>query len=73
MKIQDFLKTIFETPVGQVGEIIELGDRVEIIKVLSENNGQRQVAHIQLNLITIEEILAPIKSQYQAEVFIEIK
>ena len=67
------LAAIFETGVGQVSDIIQLGDRIEIIKVLDENRNQRQAAHIRLDLITKEEVLTPIKSNHPVRVFIQIK
>lgn len=54
----EILKVAFETPVGQVSPIFDAGDRLEILKVISqEPDNKLKVAHIMIRYTTFDEVL----------------
>ena len=65
------LQAIFETPPGQFSEIIDTGDRLEVVKVLEdEGNGRRRAAHIRISYLLLDDILAEIRSEEPITVYV---
>ena len=66
------LEVIFETPVGQFSEIIDTGQRLEIIKVLAdEGGGLRRAAHISISYLALSDVLKDIREEEPVTLYIE--
>ena len=66
------LKAIFETPVGQFSDIIDTGERLEIIKVLSdEGEGLRRAAHIRISYLLLSDVLKDIREEEPVEIYVD--
>lgn len=59
--------------VGQVSGIIDTGNTLEIVKLLANNGGKYQAAHISFRLQSIDTYLAPLKKQHPPHVYISVK
>ena len=67
-----FLEAAFNTPVGGFSEIIDLGSRLEIIKVLAdEGSGQRRIANIRIYYISLAAALEEIRQQEKVVLYLK--
>ncbi len=66
------LKAVFETQVDRFSEIIDNGQRLEIIKVLAdEGEGQRRAAHISISYLPLSDILKDIRQTEPVMIYID--
>ena len=66
------LEAIFETPVGQFSDIVDTGQRLEVVKVLSdEGEGLRRAAHISISYLTLSDVLREIRQKEPATIYID--
>ena len=67
------LEAAFATPVGAVSDIIETGYRLEIIKVLEQNDqGQRRAGHISFYYSKPETVMKAIKDRQPVKYYIDL-
>ncbi len=66
------LNTLLSLKPGQVSGIVDIGTALEIDKVLSNNNGQIQAAHISFNLQPISTYLAPYEKTQTTHRYIKL-
>jgi hypothetical protein len=62
--------TLFNLKPGQISGIINTGYSLEIVKNNSEQNGQIQASHIQLNFKDISTYLSPLESKSKEKVYV---
>jgi hypothetical protein len=67
---QQTLNTLLSLKPGQISGIINLGNALEIDKVISSNNGQIQAAHILLNLKPGSTYLQPFEQAQKTHRYI---
>ena len=66
------LQAIFETDVGQYSEIIDTGERLEIIQVITdEGNGRRRAAHISISYLPLSSVLKDIRQAEEVKIYID--
>ena len=66
------LRAVFETPPGQFSDIVDTGDRLEVVKVLEdEGNGRRRAAHIRISYLLLDDILAEIRDKEPTAIYID--
>ena len=66
------VEAIFATPVGRYSDIIDTGQRLEIVKVLDdENDGPRRAAHITIFYISLSEMLKELEAEHKPTIYIE--
>ena len=58
--------------VGQVSGIIQTGDTLEIVKLLGNNGGKMQAAHISINVASIDSFVAGYAKTHPKHVYIKI-
>jgi parvulin-like peptidyl-prolyl isomerase len=63
---------LFNMQPGQLSGIINIGTGLEIVKVLSVQNGQIQAAHILFNFQPISTYLNPIKNQENPHTYVSV-
>lgn len=64
---------LFKLKPGQVSEIIDTGYTLEIVKVLSVNDGKVQAAHVAFNYQDISVYIKPRETKYPAHRFISVQ
>lgn len=57
--------------VGQVSDVIEAGNTLEIVKLLADNGGKMQAAHISFNVTPISTYVAKYEKTHPSHVFIK--
>ena len=65
-------QALFKLKPGQFSGIINTGYSLEIVKVLQDQGGSVQAAHISFNLNPISTYIAPLERQHKPEYFIHI-
>ncbi|MCY4010827.1 MAG: SurA N-terminal domain-containing protein [Candidatus Saccharibacteria bacterium] len=66
------LEAAFQTPIGQISDIIDTGERLEILKILSnEGEGLRRVAHIRIFYAPLTEVLQAIRQKEPVTIYID--
>ena len=66
------VEAIFKTEVGQHSEIIDTGQRLEIVRVLEDGeDGQRRAAHITVFYISLSELLQKIEDEHPPSIYIK--
>ena len=58
--------------VGQTSDIIQAGRAYEIVKLLANNNGKLQAAHISINITPIATYVAQYQKAHPSHVFIKV-
>lgn len=66
------LKAAFETEIGAVSGIINTGYKLELVKVVDEQDGQRTAQHISFFFTDISEHINDLKEEQPARVYISI-
>lgn len=64
------LKAAFETEIGEVSGIVNTGYKLEIIKVISEQDGRRSAAHISIFFKDINDAINDLKEEQPAQIYI---
>ncbi|HUB93967.1 MAG TPA: peptidylprolyl isomerase [Verrucomicrobiae bacterium] len=59
--------------VGQVSGVIDAGSTLEIVKLLGNNNGTMQAAHISFNLTPINVYVAQYEKTHPSHIYINVK
>jgi hypothetical protein len=59
--------------VGQTSGVIEAGTTLEIVKLLANNNGKMQAAHISFNIIPISTYVAQYQKTHSTHTYISVK
>ena len=67
------LNTLLSLKPGEISGIVNIGNALEIDKVISVNNGNIQAAHILFNFNNISTYLNPFEKQYKTHTYISIK
>ena len=67
------LNTILRLKPGQISGIVNIGNALEIDKVISVSNGNIQAAHIVFNFRSINTYLVPFEKQYKTHTYITVK
>ncbi len=58
--------------VGQTSGVIQAGNTFEIVKLLADNNGKLQAAHISVNITPIATYVAQYQKAHSSHVFIKV-
>ena len=67
------LQAIFETPVERFSEILDTGQRLEVIRVLSdEGEGLRRAAHISISYLPLSDVLKDIREEEPITIYIDV-
>ncbi|MGH7237757.1 MAG: peptidylprolyl isomerase, partial [Candidatus Saccharimonadales bacterium] len=65
------LKTLQSLKPGQISGVVDLGNALEIDKVISNKNGQIKAAHILFNFKSINSFIRPLRASEKTRVFIK--
>ena len=65
------LETLFSLKPGQISGIVNIGSALEIDKVISNQNGNIQAAHILFNFQSINTYLQPLEKTEKTHIFIK--
>lgn len=66
------LEQLFKLKAGQVSGIINTGYTLEVVKVISNTNGNVQAAHIQFTFKPISDYLKPLQAKEPPHIFIKV-
>jgi hypothetical protein len=67
------LNALLSLKPGQISGIINLGNALEIDKVISNTNGQIQAAHILFNFKSINTYIQPLQAKEKPHIYINVK
>jgi len=59
--------------VGQVSEVIQAGNTLEVVKLLANDDGKMQAAHISITLVSIDAFVANYTKTHPSHIYIHVK